>query len=562
VDLSAPAVTSVTLPDTISKGEALSITCRAEDNLPNCRAYVYYKQGGDPAFEVDSTTFNSKTDSFTVTIPGAMVNEKGLAILVKVSDGHVVSTYKNGDDSSSILDPVITVSNLVYSRVIPETSWVVFSMPCTPSEQSPKQFFRNHGTYGLHWSLATIMNQLVEYDTTADNFEMETGRLYWFATSASGTIIRIPTGYTSPVGDTFTWTVGAKKWAGVGVPFGYPVAIKDIRAATGTDAQYMSLFFYTDGAVFTPKNNTTDSLEPWNGYYIYNASDNPITIKCPPIPVEGQGAAKAALANAGEWTLGVQAEVNGFLDDQKTFGNLTGKDSRSYVVPLPPTGPNRALGKRRIATGEISDVRVSFVQNNSRYFADFRSTKEGSEWLAEVQNVGTVAGIKVDFSNLSENKPEKVAVMDDRRGLFFDVTETMQYTFVSNNKESRVLKVAAGTKAYVESRTAGYKPAPTEFALMQNYPNPFNPITSIRFTIPQIEGSEALPGAEWASLKVYNVRGQEIADLFRSPVEAGYYTVTWQGKDHAGRHCASGMYIYKLQITNKFNKSLRMMMVK
>jgi len=59
---------------------------------------------------------------------------------------------------------------------------------------------------------------------------------------------------------------------------------------------------------------------------------------------------------------------------------------------------------------------------------------------------------------------------------------------------------------------------PTAFALYQNYPNPFNPSTSIRFDLPS-------PGQ--VSLKVYDVLGQEVADLISGNLNAGTHRVEW-----------------------------------
>jgi hypothetical protein len=47
-----------------------------------------------------------------------------------------------------------------------------------------------------------------------------------------------------------------------------------------------------------------------------------------------------------------------------------------------------------------------------------------------------------------------------------------------------------------------------------NYPNPFNPGTTIEF---------ALPKAGWVTLKVYNILGQEVAELISENLSAGSY---------------------------------------
>jgi hypothetical protein len=74
---------------------------------------------------------------------------------------------------------------------------------------------------------------------------------------------------------------------------------------------------------------------------------------------------------------------------------------------------------------------------------------------------------------------------------------------------------------------------PSSFELSQNYPNPFNPSTSIKFS---------LPNAGMVKLSIYNVLGQEVANLVNSYKESGNYIINW----NAG-NLSSGMYIYRLE---------------
>lgn len=76
--------------------------------------------------------------------------------------------------------------------------------------------------------------------------------------------------------------------------------------------------------------------------------------------------------------------------------------------------------------------------------------------------------------------------------------------------------------------------APYDFELLQNYPNPFNPATTISFTLPS-NGS--------ATLKVFNMLGQEIATLFNGPAEAGVYNqVQFTAPEYA-----SGLFVSRLE---------------
>ena len=80
--------------------------------------------------------------------------------------------------------------------------------------------------------------------------------------------------------------------------------------------------------------------------------------------------------------------------------------------------------------------------------------------------------------------------------------------------------------------------APEDFTLEQNYPNPFNNDTVIRFALPQ-------PAA--VELTVYNLAGQQVAQLWRGQRPAGNYALNWDGRNDRGRALATGVYIYRLR---------------
>ncbi|NJD22613.1 MAG: T9SS type A sorting domain-containing protein [Melioribacter sp.] len=88
---------------------------------------------------------------------------------------------------------------------------------------------------------------------------------------------------------------------------------------------------------------------------------------------------------------------------------------------------------------------------------------------------------------------------------------------------------------------------PVDFQLMQNYPNPFNPTTTISFSIPQ---------AEYATLKVYDVIGREVAALVNEFKDAGNYNFNFDASK-----LSSGIYLYRLQAGN-FVDVKRMILMK
>ena len=118
--------------------------------------------------------------------------------------------------------------------------------------------------------------------------------------------------------------------------------------------------------------------------------------------------------------------------------------------------------------------------------------------------------------------------------------------------ESLVPELSAGEYARLVEMVKGVQASiPGEYSLAQNYPNPFNAATCIQYTLPGGErGAEAvgLTTLPHVSLKIYNILGQEVRMLIDEAQEAGYYTVTWDGKDDLGSDVASGIYFYTLRV--------------
>ncbi|MCL4548190.1 MAG: T9SS type A sorting domain-containing protein [Bacteroidetes bacterium] len=77
------------------------------------------------------------------------------------------------------------------------------------------------------------------------------------------------------------------------------------------------------------------------------------------------------------------------------------------------------------------------------------------------------------------------------------------------------------------------KNVPKEFYLSQNYPNPFNPTTTIKFSI---------PNSQFATLKVYDMLGREVATLVNEEKAPGNYEVKFDGSN-----LSSGVYFYRMQ---------------
>lgn len=77
-----------------------------------------------------------------------------------------------------------------------------------------------------------------------------------------------------------------------------------------------------------------------------------------------------------------------------------------------------------------------------------------------------------------------------------------------------------------------------QFVLQQNYPNPFDSETEINFQVPEDIN---------VSIKIFNILGQEIAELADRKFPKGRHSIRWNGRDNNGRKVSNGIYFYNIQ---------------
>jgi flagellar hook assembly protein FlgD len=75
--------------------------------------------------------------------------------------------------------------------------------------------------------------------------------------------------------------------------------------------------------------------------------------------------------------------------------------------------------------------------------------------------------------------------------------------------------------------------------LYQNSPNPFIDTTKIRF-------DQAMDGP--TVLKIYDLRGREVAKLVDAVLKESEHNTTWNGFDDTGKNVSAGIYLVYLKV--------------
>jgi len=173
-----------------------------------------------------------------------------------------------------------------------------------------------------------------------------------------------------------------------------------------------------------------------------------------------------------------------------------------------------------------------------------RSTDNGKNWLRFDLSPN------ISFSQLDINSDGYIFAGTYRSGVFLSTDDGENWTRIHTGlPTAEVTCFAIDAEGYVivgldstgifrsTMPTTAVKESPVEqprfFSLEQNYPNPFNPSTTIEFSLPR---------SEYATLKIYNNMGAEVATLLTKPLAAGKHRVAWNAEK-----MTAGVYLYRLQ---------------
>lgn len=83
-------------------------------------------------------------------------------------------------------------------------------------------------------------------------------------------------------------------------------------------------------------------------------------------------------------------------------------------------------------------------------------------------------------------------------------------------------------------------------------PNPFNPQTAIALYLKQAAAGD---------VRIYDLRGHLVRELYRGPLRAGENSFVWDGRDSGGRAVASGAYWVQARMPDQVN-TLKVMLLR
>ncbi len=89
--------------------------------------------------------------------------------------------------------------------------------------------------------------------------------------------------------------------------------------------------------------------------------------------------------------------------------------------------------------------------------------------------------------------------------------------------------------------------------LLSNSPNPFRKMTTIRYSISKLSN---------VSIKIYDIKGNVVRNLFNGTQKPGAYGLNWNGIDNSGKKLPAGIYILCLKTTEGVSKTEKLIILK
>jgi uncharacterized delta-60 repeat protein len=193
----------------------------------------------------------------------------------------------------------------------------------------------------------------------------------------------------------------------------------------------------------------------------------------------------------------------------------------------PPTGYDEATAVALDNSGNVYVTGFSAVITGTGDFATIRYNPAGvQQWLHRYNGPG-----------------------NNSDGAFCISVDNLGFVYVTGNSNNTALNVDYTTIKY--DKTTGIintsNNIPERFELKQNYPNPFNPKTNLEFQISDFG---------FVSLKVFDIKGDEVANILNQNLTAGEYKIIFDASN-----LSSGIYYYQLK-TDNFSETKKMILVK
>jgi len=488
-----PAAFDVRFQGTPTDGEDALLTINQAGTTTAAAGALFYRRAGALGFE--SINFAGQA-----TIPGAAITESGLEYYIVDDDGAAFPATT--PEQRPAVQPVRVASATPPYALTPR-SYKMITVPLLLDDTTLEDVLGDdYGPYDPQaWRLLRWKeDDFVEFPTLDD--AVRPGEAFFLVTR-DGAMYDAGAGFS--VNTSLLYPIALQPgWNMIGNPFAFPVAWSDVDR----DASVVNAIAYYDGVEMVQDPGRTDVLAPWEGYFVFNASDAPVTIAIPPLlaPSTGEG-----------------------LEEEMLFARITatrpgesGGDTQNWI------GAGAAPFARPEAPAVHAAVRLSLIDDGQPMAVSVRPAGGDLSWPLRLESTGSER-VDLRFEGLADVFPgQAIFLIDEDFGYAQAVTGEVIPVALSAAYPERRLRLTVGSAA-----PNGIPIAPMRTALLPNYPNPFSASTTVAYEL-----SEPAD----VTVTIYNSLGQVVETLVRGWQTPGRYAVDWSSTGRA----ASGVYHYRL----------------
>jgi FG-GAP-like repeat/FlgD Ig-like domain len=538
------------------------VELRLPPGVTRDQARFHYRRGGESVYQ--EALFEDGSPLPFATIPSEWVGSRGIEYWVEAETPAGILTDPRTNPSLSPHAIRVKVTNLGESGQHPGRRYRLMSIPLEmESSVSIIRVLQDDVGFpdATRWRLfayqaADSFYLEVPNDST---LAFEQGRGYWLITRDTHRLDTAPVfGESAPTDSAFALEL-APGWNLIGQPFAFPVS----WASVGVDSNLVEppVAWRGDHYVYD-----VDRLEPWEGYWVRNRSGSTLRLKIPPeeattpsITSDRTIAGATVGASEREWRVSISASSGGAIDPYNIAGTKDGSRDEWDAADRSdaPMSLDRSVSlyfphrDGKVGDGNYAiDIRGDYEQLDDAMVRSFGLGPDlwGHLWSFDIAKsfAEVPAGdeVSLEFSGIDGLPAGARALLVDRD--LKRVIDLQQYSrylfyqgkrdFITNESHARFV-LLVGSEAFADSRQGELPETPVRTSLHQNRPNPFNPVTIIRYEI-----AEAVPVA----IRVYDVSGARVRDLYLGDRQPGIYEVSWDATNDAGEPVGSGIYFCRL----------------
>jgi hypothetical protein len=475
------------------------------------------------------SSIDAAQEQYIWTVPDTPTTE-GRIRLTDIDDEDIISV----SDVFTIYPVIVPVTySVTFGNARTITSYRMIGLP------GNTELHLTHvlsGEAGKDWTAfrdnGHLTNHLVEFDGSV-SFSFRPGNGFWIL-SKNGLHVQheVETVHLDP-DKTFSIPLHTG-WNIISNPFTIAVAWDKVKQTNDiTDPLWD----------FDGRYIESDSLEPYKGYYVYNATELS-HLKIPyPNSTAPAGVTKQSTDTPRSLSLLLEQEDRRSRPVRVHLFDAGGNGIERFIKHAPP-GDFEASAIT--IQNELLSTSYVHLAEDAR-----KLNRKGQTFGIEIYSIADKPA-HLHIEGIDSFHEPVLALIDRNTGRRYDLRDGVIANVLTGiGRRNFVLII--GTETFMDGIQKTV--LPEAYHLSNNFPNPFNPVTTIEYSIPG--GSKTVP----VKLEVYDLLGRRIRVLVDKEQNDGFYSVAWDGRNDLGETVASGVYIYVIRAGDFFD-SKRMVIVK